>query len=324
MKNAISTNVKWMIGIFLAIVLIAVVMSKYSTAIPLIIGMGIFIAFVPVSFFIKYLREKYKGINPLIVGGISVLLMLCILLFSPLFFLSRQSLIPNTFCEDDESRSRLELTKYSAEIRVSDIKHGKFLLKENIIFNKVDEKCSSDHSWKVESSQDGLQETFTPRELQSKNNGYFVKEVSFTLTENPQMVNFDNQLSDGEIVLRDFPKNTFYDAANQKDLTTDEYLGNETVTWTALYVDEGIRFAYLPPPFNNIKGLLNPFIEMSNSSNGSITIFGLLVGWVFSKVIAPSLTDWVKNKFKNITDKNSKSNNDSDARKSQKKKINPN
>ncbi len=151
------------------------------------------------------------------------------------------------------------------------------------------------------------------RKIASTSRGFLVRElqisplqmditghISLTLSDGTSL---DDDLCpsycpDSRIELLDFPKNAFYVAREARDLEVFPYVDTETITWSVRNLERGIAFAYVAPPYYQLRSLLKPFVEFSSFGQWVVGLVGVIIAFVITPVVKPVLTDLAKNKFK--------------------------
>jgi hypothetical protein len=171
------------------------------------------------------------------------------------------------------------------------------VVSERFTYNEVQYKCIGGH-WETADTQQDLQQVFPDQKAHGTSIGLFMHEVVIpTHTRDYETCCITTS---NKTVLKDFPYHSFIDARYADDFSTDEYLGKETIIWRGYYLDDGIRFAYVPAPFHNIRVLINPFIELSKFDNWALALIGFVISVIFAAIIKPGVVDWVKAKLKGL------------------------
>ena len=151
------------------------------------------------------------------------------------------------------------------------------------------------------------------REVTSSNRGLLLKEVHIAPLQANSEGYVDLNLPNGKrlsvylctyycpkskIRLRDFPKNSFYDAKNDVSLQRDPYIDIETITWSVSDLNEGIKFSYISPPYYYLLPLMKPFVGISSLSELIIVLLGIIGGLIVTPIVGAFLSDLVKGKVK--------------------------
>jgi hypothetical protein len=300
----LSSLLKWGVALFLLVILAGVALSNYSAGIYLAVGIVILIG---ISIIVHNLGWK---IMLIIAAGVSIFALINVVTISIPITIS-----PIIMCTTGTTKTELELTEYTAEVDAVSFKEGSFRVTEHVTYNKQESTCDEAHLWEVKVIQEDIVQDLPSRSIQSSGNGLFVHEVIIPVELN----DFECCPSEANVVIKGFPYKSFYDAQNVDSLKVDEYLGNETITWQPSYLLEGIRFAYLPSPFYNVRMLVTPFIELSKYDNWILAAFGFVISSIFLLIIKPNVFGFINEKAKNIFKKD-----DAPRRKPPKRKMNRN
>jgi len=108
------------------------------------------------------------------------------------------------------------------------------------------------------------------------------------------------------IELFDFPKDSFYAAKGAEGLTALPYIDTEEITWSTHNIDNGIVFAFFPPPFQYVRPIIEPFIGQFSVSKYLLGFFGFIGTIVITPIVKPVVTDKLQKKFSNWLEKLSK------------------
>jgi hypothetical protein len=192
----------------------------------------------------------------------------------------------------------------------NNLSKNKLQVKEEVIYNK---KCLSSSCRKKKSAETQAS-TFSTnnREVASTNHGFMVQEVYI----NPLQTNESGVYSlttldgtsiniklcqygcpEGSITLINFPKNSFYEAKYDTNLQINSYLDTETINWSTKYLNKGITFAYIPPPFYHFKLALKPFLGVASFNQWIVAFLGAVGGIVIVPIVKPILEDIAQNKL---------------------------
>jgi hypothetical protein len=99
------------------------------------------------------------------------------------------------------------------------------------------------------------------------------------------------------VELIDFPKDSFYQAKYSEDIKRRTYLNTETITWSPQNPDRGISFAYILPPFHQLRVLLTPFLNIDSIGQWLLSLLALVSTVVFTPLVKPVVTDLAKEKL---------------------------
>ena len=91
------------------------------------------------------------------------------------------------------------------------------------------------------------------------------------------------------IVLHDVPSGSFLAAKDADDIQEAPYIHTETVSWSVLDPDQGITFAFVPPPFNVVRPVIEPLLGVSSLDQWLLGILGLLSTLLVSPFVKPVL-----------------------------------
>jgi hypothetical protein len=286
----------YFIIIFLSLFIAGLFITNYSACLALVAGIlvaGILLskpAKVLLSYIISWVR-KWKWVK-------------WVLLILIVFFLSL-ALPPDPRYLQDQDPPDLE--KYSVIIEPVDSKMERFKINETInISNKLD-VVESDRVIHL-----------SGREVTSSNRGLLLKEIHIAPLQANSEGYVDLNLPNGKrisgylctyycpeskIKLRDFPKNSFYDAKNDVSLKRDSYIDIETITWSVSDLNEGIKFSYISPPYYYLLPLVKPFVGISSLSELIIVLLGIIGGLIVTPIVGAFLSNLVKSKIKSRFEK---------------------
>lgn len=91
------------------------------------------------------------------------------------------------------------------------------------------------------------------------------------------------------IVLHDVPAGSFLAAKDADDIKKAPYINTETVSWSVLDPDQGITFAFVPPPFNVVRPVIEPLLGVSSLNQWLLGILGLISTLLVSPLLKPLL-----------------------------------
>ena len=150
-----------------------------------------------------------------------------------------------------------------------------------------------------------------PRQVTSANAGFLAKEVRIDPLQADASGDVSITLPDGRILtgrlcsscestaieLQDVPQGSFLAARDADNVEKHPYVGTETVTWSVLDLREGIRFAYVPPPYQYLRPLLQPLIGASTLNQWVLGLAGLIGTLVVSPIVKPMLLTALQKKI---------------------------
>lgn len=281
-----SGLLKWIVGIILLIILVGIALSNYSAGIYLAVGVAALIVIGSIFYF-----GGWKGLLIFIgiVGCVAVGF------FGLTMYDQRLMGTSASACQEGDVRSTREITGYSAVIEPVDFKVGSFQIAEHLTYEEREETCVS-YQWVSKVVQENLETDLTGRTIQSVKSGTFIHEV--TIPVRPE--GFECCPDSANIEIKNIPFNSFYDAQYADDLKEDEYLGKISVTWRTTRLGEGIRFAYLPSPFNSLRVVVAPLIELSKNDNWVLSGIGFGFSGIVLAVMKDTVTDFLKGKVKQV------------------------
>jgi hypothetical protein len=91
------------------------------------------------------------------------------------------------------------------------------------------------------------------------------------------------------IILHDVPAGSFLAARDADNIQKAPYINTETVTWSVLDPDQGITFAFVPPPFNIVRPVIEPLLGVSSLSQWLLGILGLISTLLLTPFMKPVL-----------------------------------
>lgn len=162
----------------------------------------------------------------------------------------------------------------------------------------------------------------TPKTIVSTSRGFMLREVAirpleidstgtFTVTlQNGRIVSSTLEVSNTEIQLIDFPKGSFHEARDAKDVTRFAYVDQETIIWSAFNSKRGVVFAYIPPHYRHLKPLINPFLGLTTVSNWIIAICSIIVTFVLTFFMTNLFPDIIKSRLQQQENKSTKETNE--------------
>ncbi len=86
-----------------------------------------------------------------------------------------------------------------------------------------------------------------------------------------------NSCPTSNIKLLNFPLGSFYRAKNANLIERNPYLTTETIKWSIDDIDHGIQIAYIIPPFNHLRNLIEPFVMFFLVNKWFMLILGLSI-----------------------------------------------
>jgi hypothetical protein len=159
----------------------------------------------------------------------------------------------------------------------------------------------------------GMTLPYVERQIDSTNRGFLLREAHVVPLEADSSGYVDVTLTDGTslkgslcgdfcpqatVELRNFPKNSFYDAKNAEVEGRDTYIDIETITLSISDLEQSIVFAYVPPPYHYLRLALAPFVGLSSFGEFVVASLGLICAVIIIPIVRPALSDVVKERFK--------------------------
>jgi hypothetical protein len=100
------------------------------------------------------------------------------------------------------------------------------------------------------------------------------------------------------IEVRDLPKGSFYAAKESQDVKAYPYIDTETVSWSVRDLQEGITFAYVMPPFQQLRPAVDPLIGASSLSHLVVGVIGIALAIIVGPVVKPVVLDIFRDRLK--------------------------
>ncbi len=147
--------------------------------------------------------------------------------------------------------------------------------------------------------------TLPEREVASSPRGFLLREITIEPLGTGATASIPLELDDGaqvemrlcrvfscppsEIEIQDFPENAFYAAQNVAEVQRTPYVRTETVTWTTDDLDDGITFAYIPPPYHRLRPVLSPFLGAASLGDWLLGLGAMIGSILAAPLVAPLL-----------------------------------
>lgn len=169
---------------------------------------------------------------------------------------------------------------------------------------------------------DGEMKLLSERQISGTSRGFLLREVRITPLEADASGYVNLILPDGSslrgplcgswcpqstVELRDFPKNSFFDAKNAEQVgEPDTYVEVETIILSIRDLEQGIVFAYIPPPYHYFRPMLAPFVGLSSFGEIAIVIFSLTGTIILVPIVQPIIYNLAKSRLQSWFKKESK------------------
>ena len=198
---------------------------------------------------------------------------------------------------------RIPINQYYIIIKPKTLEMQSFLIEYNL---KIDEILLKNTLKKILKS-DNFNAISLKEEMSGKQQGLILKELSiFPLNLDlnresqlnkqlnlPDDIYFsgfyfywkDNKCLESTVKLVDFPKGSFYESREPVNFKRDSYLDKDILSWSSCDLEQGIKFAYIPPPYNNFGKLIKLFSWFHSAENYLLFFFGSGVAFTFSSKV---------------------------------------
>jgi hypothetical protein len=283
----------------LSMLLIAGLLSvSYSATLYLVIGVlaAWLITFI-VSRILKS-RGEWLGASVAVIGVV-----LCIIvggLFLVLIsFRERRMMVLCTPGETMQTR----LTEYHIIIEPIDFSQRSFRVLEGATYDVERHVCNPDRTTSVSVVEKDTVLSLPERQIHSSNRGLFIQEVHVTPLDGSPLSGYTCCPETKTVELRDFPRNSFYEARDVQKVEPSRYLDTEIVRWDTRRLGQDIVFAYVAPPFHLLRNFFTPLIGISYQSQWMVTFVGLIAGAVIKQIVKPALFDFGKSRFKSLLER---------------------
>lgn len=289
--------------LLLTVAIFCIFAVSYKIGFLIIIGMAsaLLVRFLPYRkisvIIVRSIPKKNTGSSFVIVLIISVIM--CVYLWFNHNALYKMKDSPDLY---------YNVQKHGIDIKLQ--KENNFIIQENAILllnnSKSALKDDKQDTKIIDEENKKRVINLSPRKESSYKVGFLINEINIKLSINSSYIYkkvcqpkiCDKSGTDEiNIKLIDFPKESFYQAKYSTNIEKEKYLNTETITWLLKYPDEGIIFAYIIPPFNNLRAILNPFIGISNIGQWILVLIAFLTTFFFIPIVKPVLTDIAREKI---------------------------
>ena len=100
-----------------------------------------------------------------------------------------------------------------------------------------------------------------------------------------------------DVELNDAPKGSFLAARNAENIHRYPYIDTETISWSVINLDQGITFAFVPPPFNFVRPIIDPLLGVAALDQWLLGILGTVCTLVVTPVVKPLIQEAARKRF---------------------------
>ncbi|MSP12413.1 MAG: hypothetical protein EXR62_05585 [Chloroflexi bacterium] len=162
--------------------------------------------------------------------------------------------------------------------------------------------------WQIVGKDVGTKYRLPQRKITGTDRGLLLRELNF-LPPQTLAVQFANQAAVSDlqvgicgqntVELRDFPKSSIFRIKQVGDLKTFSYIDTETIRWSSTEVlEDDFKVAYIPPPFQRMRPVLEPFLGMSSLGDGFMGLIGFVGTLILIPLTKSTLYEMVSSRFK--------------------------
>ncbi len=193
---------------------------------------------------------------------------------------------------------------YQVTIQRADGKSGDFLIKETVTINP---------KWVEYAKAENVPPTveLPERKVTSADVGLLTREVRITPVQANSSAVAVLTLPDGRtltgrmcyscenasVTWRDAPSGSFLGAKDAEGVQKYPYLNTETVSWSVINLEQGVTFAFVPPPFQYVKPVIQPLLGASSLDKWVLGILGLVGTLVISPIVRPVISSALQKRF---------------------------
>ena len=91
------------------------------------------------------------------------------------------------------------------------------------------------------------------------------------------------------IEIQDAPAGSFLAAKGAKAMQELRLSNREAISWSGTSLDQGITFAFVPPPYSIVQPILQPLVGLSALDQWLLGIFGLLATLLIAAILNSEL-----------------------------------
>jgi hypothetical protein len=205
-------------------------------------------------------------------------------------------------CTPGQTEQETIVKEYHAVIEPVDFTQGIFQVSEEVTYLVERHTCVTAHRISTDVVEELTQISLPPRTVLSSSRGIFIRELQVTPLEGSALSGATCCFDQTTVELRDFPKDSFYEARDVQNPEIFPYLDTATIKWSSLSRRE-IVFAYIARSFYAMRSLVIPLVGVSYQSQWIIASVGLLVTAVITPVVKPMLLDLARNKLMSLFEK---------------------
>jgi hypothetical protein len=281
----------------LAVILIVTLLAvSYTTTLYVLLGT---LATLLLVFIVPYILRL--GAQRFVILGIWIASLLCIVTLMFGLFLQPAYLIR---CTPGEKRE-IELTEYQAVIKPIEFSSGSFGISEKVTYDVKSVVCKQDYTVSKSVVEKDVVLSLPEKQITSTARGFLIRELRIVPLANSPLGVTNCCAKLPTIELRDFPRDSFYEAYDVQKMESSHYLDTEIIRWHYNYLDKEIIFAYIAPPFYVFRTLLMPLIGVTYQNQWMIALSSLIASAVVTAILKPLFIESAKNRLKSSFEKNS-------------------
>ncbi len=197
------------------------------------------------------------------------------------------------------------INEYHLTINSPDWQAGVFSIAETVVINP--QWVQYHHEPEIPPSVD-----LPAREVTSTNVGLLTRQVKVTPGRADPSGNTAITLADGRILkgaicsfscgnidakISEAPAGSFLAARNAGKIQKAASAQAETVSWSGFSLDQGITFAFVPPPFNFMGPVIAPLAGVSALNPGILGILGLIGTLLLTPILKPLILEVAEKSF---------------------------
>lgn len=203
--------------------------------------------------------------------------------------------------EQGELREIHFIRSYHTEIELINQKEGVFKAKSFITYDRKQYICDTGSLYENKVIAEGVQKNLPEIELTGTPVGYFLNEITIPMDDWEITKDMDfSSKSSSSVSIEKLPYQSFYDAAYADHINSNEYMGEETISWDEDRAYSKIRFVYIRPPFHNLRPIIAPLIEFSKYDNRMLAVIGFLIPFLLFSIISPVMVGYLQNMVRNL------------------------
>lgn len=298
-----NKHLTYILAIFLAIVIFGTSSISYSATLYLLGGLIVGTVLIVI---IPHTIKSLFGLTNKWLSGFFIFVVALFALFGILQFLAKPIDLGGAGgigkCKNPgEVKSQTSVRDYYATIQPDGFSTGLFRVSEEATYLVESITCNADG--KTTTSIIEEDKVVSEQFVHSSKRGLMIREIRIIPLKGLLLQRYCCQ-SKGTVELRDFPRNSFYEARDVQNVIATTYLDTETVKWNGdLTRRDDIVFAYITNPFQLFRNLLSPLIGVSYQSNWVIGLASIIASFIIIPITKPILEDLAKNKLKALIEK---------------------